>query len=142
MGPSLDSHAALEAAGWKTRRAGAFMESIGPLWARREEGGWAYGLLADDRHLNPTQIVHGGLLQTLIDHALSLLAWEACERKPCVTLQSDSHFLATVNSNDFVVARGVEVRRTRNLIFMRGHLEVQDKPVLSAQAVFKITGSK
>jgi acyl-coenzyme A thioesterase PaaI-like protein len=142
LGPSVERHKALEAVGWKPKRAGAFMDSVGPLWARLEETGWAYGLLAEDRHLNPAHVVHGGFLQTLIDHALSALAWEAVERKPCMTIQSDSHFLSTVKSNDFVVAHGTEVRRTRNLIFMRGHLEVQGKSVLSAQAVFKIAEPK
>lgn len=130
----------LESAGWKRRRAGPFMDAVGPLWARREGSAWTYGLLAQDHHLNPAQVVHGGLLQTLIDHALSALAWEAAERKPCMTVQSDSQFLSLVQSNDFIVAHGLQTQRTRSLIFMRGHLEVDARKVLSAQAIFKIAG--
>jgi acyl-coenzyme A thioesterase PaaI-like protein len=139
MVPSAETLIAeLEVAGWKRRNAGSFMDMIGPLWARFEEGCWTYGLIAQDHHLNPAKVVHGGLLQSLIDHALSAIAWEAVGRKPCVTVQTDSQFLSAVTTNNFIVAHGMETHRTRNLIFLRGHLEVKDKRVLSAQSIFKI----
>jgi acyl-coenzyme A thioesterase PaaI-like protein len=139
--PSAEKRfAELEAAGWKRRNAGPFMDTIGPLWARREGDFWTYGLMAGDHHLNRAQIVHGGLLQSLIDHALSAIAWEAVGRKPCMTVQADSQFLSAVEADNFIVAGGTETHRTRNLIFMRGQLKVKDRPVLSAQAIFKIVG--
>lgn len=131
--------AELEAAGWKRRNAGSFMSTIGPLWTRPAGDSWTYGLMAEDRHLNPAKIVHGGFLQSLIDHALSTIAWGAAGRKPCITIQTDSQFLSAVTSNEFVVAHGIETHRTSNLIFMRGHLEVDSRKVLAAQSVFKIS---
>jgi acyl-coenzyme A thioesterase PaaI-like protein len=135
-----ERHSELESVGWKRRRAGPFMDVVGPLWARFEENCWTYGLIAQDHHLNSAKVVHGGLLQSLIDHALSAIAWEAAGRKPCITVQTDSQFLSAVKSNDFIVAHGMETHRTRRLIFMRGDLEVHGEKVLSAQAVFKIVG--
>lgn len=138
--PAETRIAEIEAAGWKRRNAGPFMDMIGPLWSRFEGSHWTYGVIAGDQHLNPAKIVHGGLLQSLIDHALSAIAWEALGRKPCMTVQADSQFLAAVKSDDFIVARGAEIHRTKNLIFMRGQLEVEGKPVLSSQSIFKIVG--
>jgi len=139
VSPFLEQrHSELEAAGWKRRRGGSFMEAIGPLWARREDDRWIYGLLAHDGHLNPANAVHGGVLQTLIDHALSALAWEAASRKACVTIHADSQFISAVRSGDFIVARGTPTRQTRALVFMRGHLAADDVTVLSAQSIFKI----
>lgn len=66
---------------------------MGPLFTRQEDGGWAYALLPTAAHLNPAGVVHGGLLATLIDHALSAIAGQASGRVPCVTVQLDSHFL-------------------------------------------------
>lgn len=141
MVPSDEKRIAeLEAGDWKRRNAGPFMDMIGPLWARLEEGCWTYGLIAHDHHLNPAKVVHGGVLQSLIDHALSAIAWEAVGRKPCMTVQTDMQFLSAAKSNEFIIARGVEVRRTRSLIFMRGQLDVNDEQVLSAQSIFKIVG--
>ena len=133
----------LVADGWReTQRTGPFMASIGPLWAKREKQAWSYGLLAGGRHLNPAGVVHGGLLQALIDHVLSVLAWQAVERRPCITVQTDTHFLGAVHEGEFIVGQGTETHRTRNLIFMKGHLTVDDTPVLSAQAIFKIVGGR
>jgi acyl-coenzyme A thioesterase PaaI-like protein len=57
-----------------------------------------------------------------------------------MTVQTDSQFLSAAQCNDFMVAYGVETHRTRNLIFMRGHLEVNENRILSAQSIFKIAG--
>ena len=80
--PSLD--------GWNPRSLDGFFGLVGPLWTRKEEGTWAYGFMAEPRHTNPAGVVHGGMLVTLIDHALSAIAWEANERRPCVTVQLDT----------------------------------------------------
>jgi len=89
-------------------------------------------------HLNPAGVVHGGVLLTLMDHALSAIAWEAAERARCVTLQIDSQFIAPVQSGDFVEARGAVTKRTSGLVFVRGSLSVGDTDVLSSQAIMRV----
>jgi uncharacterized protein (TIGR00369 family) len=126
--------------GWKQVNAtGAFMAQAGPLWARRDGDGegWVYGVLTTDRHLNPAGVVHGGLLATLIDHALSTVAWEAAGRVPCVTVQLDTQFMAAVPAGVLVEARARVSRRTSSLVFMRGQLTVDGTEVLVAQALMK-----
>ena len=127
----------LQEQGWKPRQLGGFMGLAGPLWTRREGAGWVYGLLAEDRHLNPAGVVHGGALGTLIDHVLSTVAWEACDRTPCVTVQLDTHFLAEVRAGQFALARASVTARTGSLVFMEGSVQVEDRPVLVARAILK-----
>lgn len=134
--PELE--AALLARGWNKRGLGGFIDCAGPLWTCKEEGGWAYGILAEDKHLNPARMVHGGLLETLIDHAVSAIAWEATGRQKCVTLQMDAHFLAAARKGMFIEARGHVVHRTASTLFMQGMLTVDGRPILSAQALMKI----
>ena len=122
---------------WKMRAIQGFIAHAGPLWARRECDGWAYGFAISTQHLNPVGVVHGGALLTLVDHAMSTVAWEAAGRVPCVTLQLDSHFAAPVLAGQFVEARAQVARRTGSLIFMRGDLRVGDSLVLGAQALMK-----
>lgn len=124
--------------GWKKRSLGGFIDCAGPLWTCKEESGWAYGILAEDRHLNPVRMVHGGLLETLMDHALSSIAWEASGRRKCVTLQMDMHFLAPAGMGMFIEARGHVIHDTASTFFMQGMLTVGSRPVLSAQALMKI----
>jgi uncharacterized protein (TIGR00369 family) len=124
--------------GWKARTLGGFIEAAGPLWTRREAEGWAYAILAEEKHTNPAGIVHGGVLTTLLDHALSAIAWEANERRACVTVTLDVHFLSPSRPGDFIEARGQVVRQTGSLLFMRGALSVSGRDIASATALLKV----
>lgn len=124
--------------GFTRRELPGFMERAGPLWARREGDAWAYALLAEASHLNPAGVVHGGALLTLLDHAVSAVAWEACERLPCLTLQLDTHFVGPVRAGQLAVARAQVVRQTGTLVFMRGEVRADERTVLTAQALMKV----
>ena len=128
------------ASGWSTRSAGDFAGLVGPLWARREEDRWAYGILTGARHANPAGLVHGGLLTTLLDHALSAIAWQDAGRRPCVTVALDTQFVGAVRPGAFVEARGRVVRRTGSMSFVQGSLFVGDDEVATASAVMRILG--
>ena len=124
--------------GWKRRSLDGFIGSVGPLWTRKENDSWAYGLVSTSQHTNPAGIVHGGLLMTLIDHALSAIAWEDASRRPCVTIQIDVRFLTAVHAQAFIEARGRVVRRTATLSFTEGNLTVGTEVVATASAILKI----
>jgi len=132
-----DKGDALRASGWRQRSLPGFAGLIGPLWTRHEEPAWAYGVLATDEHTNPSGLVHGGLLTALLDHALSAIAWEALERRPCVTVQLDTHFLSTARAGQFLEARGHIVRATSSLVFMQGDVSVEGARIASACALLK-----
>ncbi|MBT9504929.1 MAG: PaaI family thioesterase [Burkholderiaceae bacterium] len=132
---------AISAAGWRQRTLPGFAGLVGPLWTRKEEQGWAYGLLTTRDHLNPANLVHGGLLTTLIDHALSAIAWEALERRACVTVQLDTYFLAAAREAQFLEARGRVVKATSSLVFMQGQVSVAGLEVVSASAILKIVAA-
>ena len=131
---------ALLAQGWRQRALPGFVGLVGPLWTRQEDAGWAYGLLATASHVIPAGVVHGGLLATLIDHALSAIAWEAASRRPCVTVQLDTHFLAPARVGQFLVARGTVLRATASLVFMQGSITAGESALVAATAVLKIVG--
>jgi uncharacterized protein (TIGR00369 family) len=124
--------------GWKARELPGFFGLVGPLWTKKEGDSWAYGFLAEDRHTNPAGIVHGGMLTTLLDHTLSVIAWEANARRPCITIALDVHFLAAARPGDLVVARGRLVRQTASLAFTHGSLAVRDDEIATASAIMKI----
>jgi uncharacterized protein (TIGR00369 family) len=124
--------------GWKSRTFEGFFGLVGPLWTKKEGEGWAYGFLAEPRHANGAGVVHGGMLATMLDHALSIVGWEAQGRKRCVTIQLDTHFLGAVMPGQFVEARGRIVKSTRSLVFVQGSLWVADEEVATATAVLKV----
>lgn len=128
----------LTANGWKQRKLPGFAGLIGPIWTRKEDAGWAYGVLATAEHINPAGVVHGGLLTTLADHALSAIAWEAIGRRACVTVQLDTHFLASAREGQFLEARGRVVRATASLVFMQGHVMAAGAELVTASALMKV----
>ena len=124
--------------GWKSRTLPGFIGLAGPLWTKRNGNSWNYCILADERHTNPAGMVHGGMLTTLLDHALSTIAWEASERKPCITIALDVHFLAAARSGDLIAADGRIVRQTSGLVFMQGNLTVDGQAIATATAILKV----
>jgi len=124
--------------GWKARELPGFLGLVGPLWTKKEEEAWAYGVLVTAAHTNPAGIVHGGMLTTLLDHALSVMAWEANARKPCITVALDVHFLAPARPGELVEARGRITRQASSLVFSQGSLTVGERAIATASAIHKI----
>ena len=124
--------------GWKARTLPGFAGLVGPLWTRKEDDGWAYGLLAEDRHANPAGLVHGGTVCTLVDHALSVVAWEAYARRPCVTVALDVQFLAAARPGDFLIVRGRLTRQATSLAFLYGTLTARDETIATASMIAKV----
>lgn len=128
--------------GWKILKSKGFFAEVGPLWARRQGDSWEYGLLVEPRHENGVGVVHGGMLVTLLDQAVSLVAWAANEQQPCTTIHLDTHFVAPSVAGDFIVARGEVARKTSSLIFLRGTLSVNEKQIMYGQGIMKILRTK
>jgi len=124
--------------GWKLLNTEGFISTIGPLWSRQIDETWEYGLHVEAHHENPLGIAHGGMLMTFMDQAISMIAWSAAGRKPCATVQLDTHFLSPAKAGDFIVARAEVSRKSMSLIFMRGVLHVAEREIMTAQGMMKI----
>ena len=130
----------LEAQGWKPMRGGGFSTLVGPFYAKREGDRWAYAFQSGEQHENRQGAIHGGMLMTFADHALGVIAFEAAQRRKCVTMQLDTQFLSAGLPGDFLECRSEAVRAARSVIFMRGLISVGDRPVLSATGIWKVVG--
>jgi acyl-coenzyme A thioesterase PaaI-like protein len=75
---------------------------------------------------------------SLMDHALSAIAWEAVGRRACVTVQMDTKFLSSARKGSFLVARGRVTRATASMVFMNGMVSVENKEILVASALLKV----
>ncbi len=114
---------------------------IGPFFARREGEGWRYGFLAEPRHRNMGGVVHGGMLMSFADDVLGITVWAAAGRKPCTTVQLNTHFIAPARVGDFVEGRAEVLRATRSVVFVRGVLTVGERTIAHADGVWKILGA-
>jgi uncharacterized protein (TIGR00369 family) len=130
----------LRAEGWKPYTLPGHMGQLGPLWIRKgtDEQPWRFGLQAQAQHLNPQGMVHGGVTLSLLDQAVSTVAWEMSGRTPCVTVQLDTQFIAAVKAGDFAVVSVYPAQRTSSLVFARAELHVGTGLAASAQAILKL----
>jgi acyl-coenzyme A thioesterase PaaI-like protein len=125
---------------WRRREFPGIPESLAALWTRRDDDGcWHYGLQLQAGHANAQGFVHGGVLMTFMDHALSLLVWEASGRATCSTVQLDSHFLEAVRPPAFVELDAEILRQGRSMMFVRGTLRMDDSDIMQATGVWRIS---
>lgn len=134
----LPSASGVAPAHWNRREMKGIPASLGALYTHRDGDGWHYAVQLDQTHLNAQGAVHGGVLMTFMDHALSLLVWEASARAMCSTVHQDSHFLRPVRAPAFVEFDGTIIKKGRSLMFARGLLRVDGKDVMEATSVFSV----
>lgn len=130
-------------AGWKVVRAGAFMDMVGPLLRSTSmEERNTFGLQTDQSHVNPIGIVHGGVLASLLDQTIAIVAWDAADRQPTVTVQMDTQFLGSAKAGEFLEARASVRHTTRSLTFVDAQVTSSRGPVASASAIMKTTAQR
>ena len=123
---------------WRALNTPGLMQVIGPLYSRRDGTRWRYGLSTGQQHTNPAGIVHGGTLTALLDHAMSVAVWHAVERRPVVTVQMNTAFLAPAKPGDFLEVDVVLRHRSGSMLFVDGSVTAGDRAVASASCVMKI----
>lgn len=126
--------------GWKEVRIEGFMGLIGPLLRSTGiEDRNTYGLQTNDSHRNHIGLVHGGVLTSLLDQVLALVAWNAVDRQPTVTVQLNTQFLGAARAGDFLEARAATRHMTRSLVFVDAEISGATGPIASASAIMKIS---
>lgn len=126
--------------GWKPVKTAGFMELIGPLLrSTRIDDKNTYGLQTNDRHKNHIGLVHGGVLTSLLDQVVAIVAWNAADRAPTVTIQMDTQFLGAAKSGDFLETRATVRHATRSLMFVDAEIVCATGPIASASAIMKIS---
>ncbi|SMX44490.1 Thioesterase superfamily protein [Actibacterium lipolyticum] len=116
------------------------MALIGPLLrSTKMEERNTYGLQTTEQHKNHIGLVHGGVLTSLMDQVLAIVAWNAADRQPTVTVQMDTRFLGAAKAGDFLEARASIRHATRSLIFIDAAISSVKGPVASASAIMKIS---
>ncbi|MGY9055000.1 MAG: PaaI family thioesterase [Alphaproteobacteria bacterium] len=94
-------------------------------------------LLVEEKHCNSSGVTHGGLLMTMADLTLCLMARQGLPDERAITVSLDSQFISAGQVGDFLIARAEVVRQGGSLIFVRGEIKAGDRVLLTASAVTK-----
>jgi uncharacterized protein (TIGR00369 family) len=128
---------ALKADGWRCKTGKGFDASAGPYWMRGRGAEREAGLLVEERHTNSGGKMHGGALMTFSDIALGSGAADALGHKYCVTAQLNIQFVSGPRVGEFIVCRPEVVRRSSQLVFMRGLIATADRTIASVEGIWK-----
>ena len=111
-------------------------DDIGPFYYKKTDGGLQLGFHARKKNCNGLGTVHGGVLMCFADYAATMLALSGVKEN-CATISFTSDFMAAAKLGDWVEGKGLVVKRTGSLTFLRGQLQVGEDLVLSFQAVMR-----
>lgn len=129
----------LVAQSWTLLTGTHFNETAGPYWTRPHDEGRDVGLLSEERHGNGhVGTVHGGVLVTFADIALGMGVVDSAGTRNCVTLQLQLQFTAAARIGSFLECRPELVRRTSQIVFMRGLIVAGNRTVASADGMWKL----
>jgi uncharacterized protein (TIGR00369 family) len=119
----------------------AFAKYVGPIWRLpdSENGGLKrFAFLATEKHMNSAGSVHGGMLMTLADMAMSQTSRLSSGARSCATVSLNCDFVGPGRVGDFIEARVRVTRKSRTLVFLSAELVSADHVVLVATGLWKI----
>lgn len=132
-----------EWAGWSIWQSDAFEQRAGPFYERVDADGHGItAFRAGAEHMNGGGFMHGGCLLTFADSALFTIARPAMEGSFGVTVNLSGDFLAGARPSEFMEARGDVTRAARSLLFVRGLVTADTRPVLSFTGIIKKVGRR
>jgi len=126
-----------EFAGWWTWTRDHYEVHNGPFWHREENGKVRCVFRVEQKHVNGGGAVHGGCLMTFADYCLFAIANTVLHEGRGVTLSFATEFIDAVYKGELVEGTGEIVRAGRSIIFMRGMLTAEGRPVLSFSGTVK-----
>lgn len=121
---------------------GGFNRYIGPLYRLPdlEDGAVTrFAFFAAEQHLNSAGSVHGGMLMSFMDVAMSRTARLASGAPRCATVSLTSDFVGPGRLGDLIEARVRVTRLTRTMVFLSGEIAAGDRAILIATGLWKIS---
>ncbi len=101
-----------------------------------DDGGVTLQLSLDDRHQNGAGVVHGGVMLTLADAAVSYGIARSIGSR-CTTVEIKINYLRPV-SGGVLTARSHLVRAGRRLVVARGEVHCESKQVAEVLSTFAL----
>ena len=119
---------------------GPFLVQNGPLYGNWTGERLLLGFRVEERHTNPLQICHGGMLATFADMLMpcAVMYQSGIEPRflPTISLQID--YMGAVRLGSWVQGQADVLRTTRNMLFSQGLVTADGEPALRLSGIFKM----
>lgn len=114
-----------------------FEEHSGPFYCRDEGERLVCGFRPAAKNRNGSGNIHGGALMTFADYALFIAAHHADPKIYGVTLTMNCEFVGAAESGRLLTARTEVVRQGQSILFARGTIDDEGRPVLTFSGTIK-----
>jgi uncharacterized protein (TIGR00369 family) len=115
-----------------------FIDGIGPLYGRLDEGRFVLGIRIERRHCNPGGTCHGGMIMTLSDMLLLMGSnIEGGVNRYFTTVNVTCDFIAPAHEGVWVEGRMQVLRVARSLVFSQGLFTTGDTVVARCSGILK-----
>ena len=121
--------------------SGGFNQFIGPFYRLPDGDGGSvrrFCFVAEEKHMNAAGSVHGGMLMSFMDVAMSRTARVVSGAPRCATVSLTSDFVGPARLGDVIEARVRVSRLTRTMVFLSGESAAGDRAILIATGLWKI----
>ena len=126
--------------GFKTIfRSSPFLDLLGPIYNLKTKQGLVIGLLAEKKHCNARQLVHGGVLSSLADIALGYnAAFSGDTPLPMVTASLTIDYAGAAKLGDWIEIETDIQKIGRTMAFANCYFTVNKKRIARASGVFSV----
>jgi uncharacterized protein (TIGR00369 family) len=116
-----------------------FNKFAGPFYRLADEGDVRrFAFVALPHHMNGAATVHGGLLMTFADIAMSRTSRLITSAKSCSTVALNCDFMGPGRLGDLIMAQVRATRQTRTLVFLGAELSTAGRMLMTATGLWKI----
>jgi uncharacterized protein (TIGR00369 family) len=124
------------------RRRSPFSAHIGAEMEEWREGYARLSLVVEPHHTNPSGVMHGGVITTMMDSALgaslSALRGEEATRNPHATVEMNASFLSAARPGDKIVVEGRVIRVGKTIAFGEAEARRGDELIAKGRLTFAI----
>ena len=117
---------------------GGFNLHAGPVWRLAPDGEVRrFALVVADKHMNSSGSVHGGLIMTFADVAMSQTARAVTGAPTTSTVSMTCDFVGPGKLGDILEARVRLTRRTRTMVFLLADVVAGERAIAVATGLWK-----
>jgi len=120
---------------------GGFNLFVGPLYRLPDSHEGAvkrFAFVAAEKHMNAAGSVHGGMLMTFMDVAMSRTSRLISGAPACSTVSLTCDFVGPGRLGELIEARVRVTRQTRTMVFMSGELAAGQRTLMVGTGLWKI----
>jgi len=122
-------------------RSSPYVELLGPIYNKKTDKGLVIGLMAEAKHCNAREQVHGGVFSSLADIALGYnAAFSKAEPVPIVTASLTIDYVGAAKLGEWIEIETDVQKVGRRMAFANCYFSVNSQRIARASGVFTVVG--